>query len=226
MNGPHDVGGAHGFGPIVVETDEPVFHHDWERRVFGAFFSTWGVITNLDEVRFARERIDPAVFLASRYYERWVESLEMLIVEKGAATEAELAEHRRRIDADPSAPLPSNPDPEPVARALRVLHEGGDGWRPSSQPPQFAPGDRVRARNHQPAGHTRLPAYVRSHVGVVVLAHGTYVLPDSNHAGLGESPEHVYAVRFDGTELWGGHAEPGTSVTIDLWESYLEGAET
>jgi nitrile hydratase len=226
VNGPHDVGGAHGFGPIVADSDEPVFHHDWERRVFGAFFSTWGVFTNLDEVRFARERIDPAVFLSSRYYERWVESLEMLIMEKGVATSDELIEHRRRVDADPRAPLPSNPDPEPVARALRVLREGGDGWRPDQRPPVFAIGDNVRARNHQPSGHTRLPGYIRNHVGEIVLVHGTYVLPDANHAGRGESPEQVYAVRFAATELWGAGAEPGTSVTVDLWESYLEGVDT
>lgn len=222
MNGPHDVGGAHGFGAVVIEPDEPVFHHDWERRVFGAFFSTWGSVTNLDEVRFARERIDPAVFLRSRYYERWVESLEMLLVENGVTSPGELQEHRRRIDESPGDPLPSNPDPALVERALDVLYKGGDGWRAVETEPRFETGSRVRTRNLQPAGHTRLPAYIRGHVGRIEMIHGAFVLPDTNHAGQGEHAQYVYAVRFEATELWGEHGEPNASVTIDLWESYLE----
>ena len=31
MDGIHDLGGRDGFGPIVVEPDEPVFHEPWER---------------------------------------------------------------------------------------------------------------------------------------------------------------------------------------------------
>ena len=39
---------------------------------------------------------------------------------------------------------------------------------------------------------------------------------------LGEQAQHVYAVRFDGRELWGDRAERGTSVTLDCFETYLE----
>ena len=41
----------------------------------------------------------------------------------------------------------------------------------------------------------------------------------------GEPPQPVYSVRFDGRELWGESAEPGHTVAIDLWESYLEPAQ-
>ena len=34
MNSIHDMGGMHGFGPIEVEKNEPVFHADWESRVY------------------------------------------------------------------------------------------------------------------------------------------------------------------------------------------------
>ena len=34
MNGIHDMGGMHGFGPVPIETDEPVFHEPWEGRVY------------------------------------------------------------------------------------------------------------------------------------------------------------------------------------------------
>ncbi|MDX1400357.1 MAG: nitrile hydratase subunit beta, partial [Kiloniellales bacterium] len=34
MNGPHDLGGLHGLGPVAPERNEPLFHQAWERRVF------------------------------------------------------------------------------------------------------------------------------------------------------------------------------------------------
>jgi nitrile hydratase len=83
---------------------------------------------------------------------------------------------------------------------------------------RFSAGDRVRARAADPDGHTRLPRYVRGHVGEVLELRATWALPDdtvrrvSNH-------EPVYAVRFGAEELWGAGSH---SVILDLWESYLE----
>ena len=34
MNGVHDMGGMHGFGPVSEEPNEPVFHGKWEGRVY------------------------------------------------------------------------------------------------------------------------------------------------------------------------------------------------
>ncbi len=34
MNGAHDLGGMMGFGPVVLEPNEPVFHAPWEARLF------------------------------------------------------------------------------------------------------------------------------------------------------------------------------------------------
>jgi hypothetical protein len=90
--------------------------------------------------------------------------------------------------------------------------------------PRFAAGEAVRTRNLHHAGHTRLPGYARGRRGTVVLLQGAWVLPDTNAHDEGEHPEHVYAVRFDGTELWGDAAEPGTSVLLDCFERYLEPA--
>jgi nitrile hydratase subunit beta len=217
MDGPHDLGGAHGFGSIVVEPDEPVFHHDWERRVFGAFFSTWGIITNLDQVRYARERIDPARYLAASYYERWVESLEMILVESGSVTREEL-ESAQLASTDG---LPSNPDPTRVEAAMRLLLEGGSGARAIDQPARFTVGATIRTTVTHPTGHTRLPRYARGRPGTVIAVRGGFLLPDAGAAGH-EVVEHLYTVRFAGDELWGSDAEPNTTVAIDLWESYLE----
>ena len=61
----------------------------------------------------------------------------------------------------------------------------------------------MRALNIHPEGHTRLPRYVRGHVGEIVRVHGTHVFPDSNAQGLGEDPHWLYAVSFSASELWG-----------------------
>ena len=91
-------------------------------------------------------------------------------------------------------------------------------------PPLFAIGQRVRARNINPTGHTRVPRYVRGKVGVVQLHHGGHVLPDSNAHLQGEAPEHLYTVAFSMRELWGPEDSPRDEALADLWESYLEPA--
>lgn len=92
------------------------------------------------------------------------------------------------------------------------------------RPPGFAPGDAVRARNLHPAGHTRLPRYVRGRRGTVIATRGTWVFPDAHAHGRGEDPQHVYTVRFEGRELWGDGGEPGLAVHVDCFEPYLEPA--
>ncbi len=91
MNGVHDMGGMHGMGPIAPEANEPVFHHEWERRAFAitmaaGFLGEW----NIDMARYARERMPPAEYLATSYYEHWLWGLERLLVEKGLLTQAEI----------------------------------------------------------------------------------------------------------------------------------------
>ena len=87
MNGVHDLGGMDGFGPVMPEPDEPVFHHEWERRVCGMAMSMDSrAMTSVDEFRHAIERMDPAHYLASSYYEHWLCALETLLVEKGVIT--------------------------------------------------------------------------------------------------------------------------------------------
>ena len=80
----NDVGGMHGFGPIERDAGEPGFHHEWEARVFALnrVLLARGVY-NLDEFRFAVERIDPRRYYALSYYERWLEGIETLLREKG-----------------------------------------------------------------------------------------------------------------------------------------------
>lgn len=116
--------------------------------------------------------------------------------------------------------------------ALEKLVEEKSGWTGPEPPPplaraeplpRFKVGDKVRARNRHPRGHTRLPRYARGKQGVVELVHGPFLLPDLNAHGLGRRPEPVYTVRFTSQELWGDDGRAGESTSIDLWESYLVG---
>ncbi len=91
MNGIHDLGGMHGHGPINPEPDEPVFHAEWERRIFALGMAiSVGRHYNMDEFRHAIERIDPAHYLESSYYEHWLCAMEALLIEKGVLSQAEL----------------------------------------------------------------------------------------------------------------------------------------
>src|SRR5689334_20845386 len=100
MNGVHDVGGMHGFGPVEREENEPVFHDRWEGivRVMTAAVASQRIY-NLDEMRYGIERIDPVRYLAGSYYEKWLLGLELSLREKGVLgdgeVEARLAELRQ-----------------------------------------------------------------------------------------------------------------------------------
>lgn len=214
MNGIHDMGGMHGFGAVELEADEPVFHSRWEARVFGMSAMVMRrLVGNIDARRHGLERLDPVTYLANGYYGRWLARLERELLSRGVLRQGEL-DARVAGGAAPPAPAPELPAP-PAPSEHPFLRE-------VDRAPAFQVGDRVRTRNHQPQGHTRLPAYARSRRGVVARAYPACVLPDTNAHGLGEHPEFVYAVRFEGRELWGDSAEPGTCVHVDLFESYLE----
>jgi nitrile hydratase subunit beta len=215
VDGVHDMGGMDGFGSVVVEKDEPVFHASWEGRVL-AMTRAMGAARawNLDMSRFTLERLPPAVYLTSSYYQRWLLGLEKNLVAHGIVGADELAAGRSLHDGSP-----------PAGR-LTVEQAGGfpgrgSFERPAAHPASFAVGDSVRARNLHPTGHTRLPRYVRGHTGTVVLVHGCHVFPDSSVRG-DEDPQWLYTVRFEGQELWGPDAGPHIEVSVDAFEPYLE----
>jgi nitrile hydratase len=75
-----------------------------------------------------------------------------------------------------------------------------------------------------PPTHTRLPRYVRGHIGRIEHVIGFHVFPDSNALGAGEDPQWLYRVTFNGAELWQDAPDPKLEVSIDAWEPYLERA--
>ncbi|MHA7968703.1 nitrile hydratase subunit beta [Rhizobium sp. CAU 1783] len=217
MNGPHDLGGQMGFGPVAPETDEPLFHAEWEKRALGltlscGAFGAW----NIDESRHARENIPPAQYLSASYYEIWIRALETLLERHRFATREEMETGR---------PMRQSAEPKRVLKAdmvADVLARGGPCDRPLHTEPMFAAGDVVRTKNFHPETHTRLPRYARAKRGVVEAVQGSFVFPDDNAHGRGENPQWVYTVVFDAGEIWGEGADPTLTVSIDAWESYLE----
>jgi nitrile hydratase len=219
MNGVHDMGGMHGMGPIMAEKDEPVFHHAWEGRIFAmnramGAWRKW----NLDASRLSRELIPPAEYLRMSYYERFVAGLVELIVQSGLTTRAEI---------ESGVPAPGSGKAVPaltVDKAVALVAKGAAASRNVNVASRFHVGQRVRARNIHPVGHTRLPRYARGKSGTIDRDHGVFVFPDTNAHYLGEKPQHVYSVRFAARELWGEGAAPRDSVYVDLWDDYLEPA--
>ena len=224
MNGVHDMGGMQGFGPVQPEADEPLFHAAWERRALGLTLAMGAAGQwNIDQARAARESLPPAQYLGSSYYQIWLAGLERLMLERGLVSDDEL---RAGHALQPPATLARVLHAADVAAALA---RGTPSERPAAAPARFAVGDRVRARNLHPSGHTRLPRYVRGHAGRVVQVHGTHVFPDAHAAvqagpPFDESPRWLYTVEFAASELWGDDADPALQVSIDAWEPYLEPA--
>lgn len=202
MNGPHDLGGAHGFGPVRPEADEPLFHAGWEREAFSLTLAMGATGSwTLDRSRHARESLPHTLYLGSPYYRIWFEALERLLAERG--------------DAPPPRVL--------TAELVRpTIGRGGPTDR-AGPAPAFAEGDRVRVKSMRPATHTRAPAYVRGRVGTVTALHGPHVFPDTNAHGLGEAPQPLYTVTFAARDLWGADTT-ADEVSADLFEPYLEPA--
>jgi nitrile hydratase subunit beta len=223
VNGVHDMGGMHGFGPVEREEHEPPFHTAWEGRVAGINRSVQAKgIYNIDEFRHGIERMAPAEYLAASYYERWLATVERNLVEKGVLSPEEIEAKVAHFRAQPEAEPPRREDPELAERVRARLTAPPRFRRDGAAEPRFKPGDSVVTRNVHPAGHTRLPRYARGKRGAIAAVQGVYVYPDTNAHGQGEQPQPLYSVEFEARELWGDQAEPGASVRLDLWESYLD----
>jgi nitrile hydratase len=221
MNTIHDMGGMHGFGRIVREAGEPVFHERWEARVFALAAAVPAVLPyNDDAFRPKIESLPPGEYLSSSYYELWYKALARIVLGSGAVSARELETGR-------AEPIPSGvtvlPVPKPAA-LLAAMEAGYSSRRATGKAPRFKVGDAVMTRNINPPTHTRLPRYARAKRGRVVADHGIMCFNDANGRGDGEQPQHVYTVLFTLRELWGPEASARDTLTLDLWDDHLEPA--
>ena len=222
MNGGHDLGGMHGLGPIDAEPEaaEPVFHHEWEQRVFALMLATGALGQwSIDVGRHARERQHPADYLRHSYYENWLTGLEKLLVERGLVSAEELASGRTA---------------GPAAEALRGSRvERRTGRRPPSpgavrsrlpsmrrhaMPSATGCARSIGIRPATPVSRATCAAGSASSTSTTAPMCSRISAPQ-----VGARDAHLYSVRFTAGELWGEPARNG-AVYADLWEDYLEPA--
>jgi nitrile hydratase beta subunit len=206
VDGVHDLGGLDGFGPVEHADAEPFFAEDWERRVLRLMIGSIGALGGPGgRFRHSIERMDPAQYLSSPYYEHWLTGVTTLLVESGVTTADEL--DRRACGRFPL----SRPD-------RGVLP---DDLTPRTEP-RYSVGDEVRVRAWHPPGHTRAPRYVQGKRGTVVRLDGAHNIDDIEAHGGGFVSDPLYSVRFTSRELWGDGGTDGEVVHVDLFERYLQ----
>jgi nitrile hydratase subunit beta len=237
MTAPSDMGGrAEFFGPVIQESDEPVFHERWEGRVFGISNFLLPLLgRNTDILRFSFERQPREVYLSS-YYRRWLGGFEDLLVDAGYLAPGEVDARTAGRSAPAGRRHMSRARLAATSRLVRsVLRPTLPRWfagqvvprllgttRPALRRRRFTVGDHVKVRGTRAGPYTRQPGYVTGKPGVVVAHLGATVFPDAIVVGRHALPQHQYTVAFQGEELWGDAADPGTEVRVDLFESYLE----
>lgn len=213
MNGAHDLGGKHGFGPVDQSQTED-FIHQWEETVFGLTL-TCGMLGqwNLDQSRFARESTDPVHYLASTYYEHWLHGLELLLLENEMITEHELTSGITQEKTSLDAATPE--------RVRDILQTGAPTLLPEQAPNRFELNQTVIVKSNNPKSHTRAPSYVHGVHGTIIHLHGPHIYADEHAKSGNKVAQHLYSVRFEGRDVWGDEAEPNSCVYVDLFEPYL-----
>ena len=205
MDGIHDLGGRQGFGPVRFSPNARPFHTRWEVRANSLYaLAVQRGLINMDEYRYAIERMDPRHYLTASYYERSLTGLATLLVEKNRVTSDEL-------DACAGGHVPLS-SPGVPGRGNAAVRES------------FQPGDRVCVRDDYVPGHVRMPGYIRGKIGVVVSESPAYPFPDAHAHGIDAEDEPTYDVRFRTEYLWPESADRAL-VHVAVFQSYLERAK-
>ena len=223
MDGLHDLGGMHGFGRVEIEADEPVFHQDWEKRMFAIALAT-PFVAGFGDDQFRRqiEHLSPPQYLKSSYYELWFEAIVGQLKELNLISAEELKQSVSEYS------IPAHFDTNNQAQAdglMDVVEQGESQAMPGATGAhRFGVGDQVVTRGHINSTHTRLPQYARDKTGRIIAEHGIFMFADSNSVNAGPDPQMLYAVEFRASELWGDEAQSGDTLCLDLWDACLEPA--
>jgi nitrile hydratase len=210
-----DLGGLPNLGAVQPEPEGQLWHAAWEPRAMALTVAMGATgAWNIDQSRAARETLPD--YRQRSYYQVWIGGLQQLLTEGKLVSLDELAAGHAL------QPGPSLPRKLGAADVSTAMARGSPTARPATQPARFAPGDRVIASALPRDHHSRMPAYARGKAGVVTRLHGCHVFAEANSQGLGEQPQWLYTVEFDGRTLWGDGTDPLLRVSIDAWESTLE----
>lgn len=221
MDGIHDLGGRHGFGKIdvgdlSVGAEEVQFYEPYEGRVRSIVHAmTQAPDWSIDWFRHCRELIEPTDYLTRPYFDQWAQTYGAMMVNSGLATVDELATGKSQT------PVEGLPVPVDAAKARASVLKARRFDAEISAAPVYGVGDNVLTTTVVTNGHTRLPGYARGRTGCVIAHHGAHVFPDAM-AVNDKRHEHLYTVEFAMAQLWPEASESTDTVTLDLWESYLE----
>lgn len=212
MDGPHDLGGKELFGPI--ETDAPPFRADWERRQWALSKTMQTPPIPLDWFRHATETIPPGRLPVGPLFP---EVERRRICPGHRQRRIHHGRGQGRQGRRPSFPAP-----------VKSLDDLAEQQRASNRTfavsamtlPEFAVGQLVITNARPSPGHTRLPAYARAAVGMIVAHHGAHLYPDAGARGE-HIGHHLYTVEFRAGDLWPDPEDPADTICLDLWEPYL-----
>ena len=218
MDGPHDLGGKQGFGPVDTSEPDIAFHHDWEGRMWGLARSAGAPGVTIDWWRHVRELIDPVDYLKRPYFDSWAQTDFATYVNGGVLTLDEIKAGKVSSSGDRHAKVLTTADAIATDRKAATRFD-----RDIETPPVFAAGSQIRTRTFTSPGHTRLPGYARGKPGVIHAHHGAHLLPDDGAKGE-ETAQHLYSVVFEAKDLWPEAGTRQDRVFLDLWESYLDPA--
>jgi len=209
-----DLGGKDIAGPIIPEPEGELFHAAWEPRALAMTLAMGATgAWNIDMSRRARETLPDYERLS--YYQIWLAGLLKLLAERVLVLPDEIAAGHMLHAARPLAHVLH------AADVPAALQHGAPTERPATAPARFHVGQSVRTRAERVPHHTRLPGYVHGKTGVIERVHGMHVFADAHAQGMGEQPQWLYTVAFDGAQLWGARGTPGLTVSVDAWEPYL-----
>lgn len=217
MDGIHDLGGLQGFGRVNTPGSGRSHDEPWEVRAqfVGLLSKTSG-----GSMRRRIEALDPAEYLASSYYARWLAAAEQTHLRAGVLTDDDLGRWYRHFEAEPDATVPRRDDPALAARVTARLTAGRP--LPEATSARFRVGEAVVVIRMHPTWHHRCPRYVRGAPGTIAFVCGQDKVPGDDPTT--DAVAAVYTVRFSSLDLWGRTDEPPFTVLVDLWEDYLEAA--
>ncbi len=213
MDGPHDLGGKDGYGPVDVTA--PPWREAWEKRQWALSKNVPMPGGTIDWWRHGIENMDPVAYATVPYFVKWNLNELAHRVDQGLFTLEEVVAGHSMAQRPPA---PARTEAELHAQ---LQANNTDFSRELDHPPRYSVGETVRTKRAPSPGHSRLPAYARGAAGRVIAYHGGHLFADAGARGEHRA-EHLYTVEFSAAELWGEGATPGDTVCLDLWEPYFE----
>ena len=202
MDGFHDLGGRQGFGKVTPEEKKEAFHEAWEIKISaisGKLVSRH--VYNMDEYRYAIERMDPRHYVGAGYFERILTAVATLCIEKG------LIKHEELNAA--------------AGEYFPISHAKQHGRLTPENLPDLKVGDKVVVKSEFVPGHIRMPAYIRGKPGIIVGISPEYPFPDAAAHGLPTKKQRTFDVCFRSTDLWPDGADEA-EIHVGVFHAYLE----